>query len=339
MNNLLFGPKRSNLGAPAFVFFLVFALLVPVQILPEKTLLLFERLFSGGGWLQITIVSLYAAILMYNMQFRERRTKWRERSWLFFACFFYFQLILGISADSIFLLSGKLHLPIPAIIIAGPVFRFSSWFMIILFISTIIFTGPAWCSHLCYFGAFDSLSSHKSAKKQRTGTVVLGKKKRVVIKFSILLILTGTALVLRIMNGSSNLATLLAVLFGMIGIGVILIISRRSGSMQHCTLYCPIGTIVNYAKYISPFRFEINSNKCTACCSCISKCRYMALSVESVKMKKIENTCTYCGDCITSCNHNALQYRFLWLSPEGAERLWLILTVTIHAVFIAVARV
>jgi len=338
MNSLLFGLKLSNLRAPAFVFLLVFALLIPVQILPEKILLLFERLFSGGGWLQITIVSSYAAILMYNMQFRERRAKWRERSWLFFACFFYFQLILGISADSLFLLSGKLHIPIPAIIIAGPVFRFSSWFMIILFISTIIFTGPAWCSHLCYFGAFDSVSSHKSAKNERAGSIVLGKKKRVIIKFSILLILTATALVLRIMNGSNNLATLLAVLFGMIGIGIILTVSRKTGSMHHCTLYCPVGTIVNYAKYLSPFHFEINS-KCTACCSCISKCRYMALSVESVKMKKIENTCTYCGDCLTSCKHNALQYRFLRLSSEGAERLWLILTITIHAVFVAVARV
>ena len=338
MNSLLFGLKLSKLRAPAFVFLLVFALLIPVQILPEKILLLFERLFSGGGWLQITIVSSYAAILMYNMQFRERRAKWRERSWLFFACFFYFQLILGISADSLFLLSGKLHIPIPAIIIAGPVFRFSSWFMIILFISTIIFTGPAWCSHLCYFGAFDSVSSHKSAKNERPGSIVSGKKMRIITKFSILLILTGTALVLRIMNGSNNLATLLAVLFGMIGIGIILAVSRKTGSMHHCTLYCPVGTIVNYAKYVSPFRFEINS-KCTACFSCISKCRYMALSVESVKMKKIEDTCTYCGDCLTSCKHNALQYRFLRLSPEGAERLWLILTITIHAVFVAVARV
>jgi len=338
MNSLLFGLKLSKLRAPAFVFLLVFALLIPVQILPEKILLLFERLFSGGGWLQITIVSLYAAILMYNMQFRERRAKWRERSWLFFACFFYFQLILGISADSLFLLSGKLHIPIPAIIIAGPVFRFSSWFMIILFISTIIFTGPAWCSHLCYFGAFDSVSSHKSAKNERPDSIVSGKKMRIITKFSILLILTGTALVLRIMNGSNNLATLLAMLFGMIGIGIILAVSRKTGSMHHCTLYCPVGTIVNYAKYISPFRFEINS-KCTACCSCISKCRYMALSAESVKMNKIEDTCTYCGDCLTSCKHDALQYRFLRLSPEVAERLWLILTITIHAVFVAVARV
>ena len=326
-----------KLREPAIVFLLVFVLLIPVQIMPVKALMLFERLFNGGGWLQIAIVSFYAAILMYNMQFRERRAKWRERSWLFFACFFYFQLILGISADSLFLLSGKLHLPIPAIIIAGPIFRFSSWFMIILFFSTIILSGPAWCSHLCYFGGFDSISSHKRTNN-KIGPFSVGKKRKLITKFLVLLILISTALVLRIMNGANNIATLLAVLFGLIGIGIVLIASRKSGTMIHCTLYCPMGTIVNYAKYISPFRFEINSN-CTACNRCISNCKYMALSKESIKEGKIERTCTYCGDCLTSCKHNALQYRFLRLSPQAAERLWLILTITIHAVFIAVARV
>ena len=72
---------------------------------------------------------------------------------------FFGQLALGIFADPIFLMTGKLHLPIPAVILAGPLYRFEGLFMPILFISTLLLSGPAWCSQLCYFGAFDAWSA------------------------------------------------------------------------------------------------------------------------------------------------------------------------------------
>ena len=51
-------------------------------------------------------------------------------------------------------MTGKLHLPVPALIVAGPVYRGSVGFMLILFLCTILLVGPAWCSHLALHAAF-----------------------------------------------------------------------------------------------------------------------------------------------------------------------------------------
>jgi ferredoxin-type protein NapH len=46
----------------------------------------------------------------------------------------------------------------PMMILGGPIYRGQLSVMTILFLSTVILTGPAWCSQLCYFGAFDNLA-------------------------------------------------------------------------------------------------------------------------------------------------------------------------------------
>jgi len=276
------------------------------------------------------LISSYGAFLSFKMQFRESRAIWRIRSWTFFSFVFYFQMLLGIVADSIFLFSGKLHIPVPAILIAGPMYRFSSWFMIILFLSAILVAGPAWCSHLCYFGPMDAAASGNRKKKNTAPNHLL--------RISILLITVAVALVLRFISGSGNFAALLAILFGVIGLGVILFVSRKRGYMYHCTNLCPVGTVVSRLKYISPFRFRLTES-CTKCYACTKSCKYQALLPENIDNCKIGSTCTYCGDCLISCKHSALEYRFMNLTAENSERLWIIITVTLHSIFLAVARV
>ncbi len=321
--------NRSDIILPAIVITVVSTLLAIVQTVPDKPLLLAERLFRFGGWLQIAIVAAYAGFLSFHMQFREKREHYRVLSWLIFSIVFYSQLILGIGVDSLFLMTGKLHLPFPAIILAGPVYRFSSWYMIILFFSTVLLTGPAWCSHLCYFGAFDAVAARV---KKRRGEASFW------LKPVVLTLIVAIAFILRVLKGSGETATLLGILLGVIGLSIVIFISRRRGYMYHCTHFCPIGTIVNSIKKISPFRYRINDN-CTKCNRCIKSCSYFALSKEGLANGVIGRTCTYCGDCITSCRHDAFEYRFLGLSAVAAERLWIILTVSLHALFIAIARV
>ena len=321
--------SKSYRTLPVIVVAIVAAILAIVQIVPEKPLLLAERLFHYGGWVQITIISAYSGLLAYNMQFTQRRGDWRVYSWLLFTIVFYSQLILGITADSMFLLTGKLHLPIPAIIIAGPLYRFSSWFMIILFFSTVIMTGPAWCSHLCYFGAIEATAvkdkKRSGRPKRRVRVIMLGG-------------IISVALLLRILNAKDETAILLASIFIIAALLLIFLVSRVKGNMYHCTHFCPVGILVSNIKYISPFRFRINGN-CTKCNSCIASCRYFALDKEGIAVGKIYKNCTYCGDCIKACKHNAFEYRFLNLSPVHAEKLWIIITVSVHAIFLSIARI
>ena len=146
---------------------LVGGLLSIVQVMPKNPLLIGERLFPYGGWIQVILAMLYGGWLCYKMQDRQERPKWRKRAWLLFSIVFFGQLALGIFADPIFLMTGKLHLPIPAVILAGPLYRFDGLFMPILFISTLLLSGPAWCSQLCYFGAFDAWSARGKLERKR----------------------------------------------------------------------------------------------------------------------------------------------------------------------------
>lgn len=325
--------KRDKVITACATFVLTALLLTVVQVKPVQPLLILERIFQYGGWVQVVLFSVYAGFIGYKMTERKSRPVWRGRIWMLFSFVFFIQLIMGLLIDSIFLMTGKLHFPIPGLILAGPVYRFEIGFMPILLISTIILSGPAWCSQLCYFGAFDHFASNQS--KRKAGSTLLYNHR---LRYAILILIISSAFILKLLHIGEPFVSILAVLFGLTGIGFMLFFSRKNGIMAHCASYCPIGTVVSLTKKISPFRFRLN-NDCTKCMRCITHCKYDALNITTLRDGKIGNNCTYCGDCLTGCKHHALEYRFLNLSPSVAERLWIIITVTLQACFMAIARI
>jgi polyferredoxin len=298
----------------------------------ENPLILAERFFAGGGWITILILGLYAGFLTGKMKDPKQSAIWRKRSWLLFSFFFFIQLALGLLGFEKFLMTGKLHFPIPALIAAGPAYRMEIGFMPILFISTIILSGPAWCSQLCYFGAFDlwASSGGKPGKRPIRNLWAL--------KYTFLFLVIAAAILLRLTGASNLLASILALTFGLIGIAIILVITPKMNKMFHCVAYCPIGTIVSYGKYINPFRMYIDSS-CVDCMACIPSCRYDALNIQDIKNRKPGKTCTYCGDCIASCKPSSIRYSLFGLHPDTARITWIIVTVSIHSVFMGLARI
>jgi polyferredoxin len=133
-------------------------------------------------------------------------------------------------------------------------------------------------------------------------------------------------------------ATIVAASFGIVGVLVMILISARQKKMVHCALYCPIGTLVNIMKPVNPFRLYIDDN-CNLCMKCTSFCKYDALNPANVKNKKPNYSCTLCGDCLSACRDNSIKYRFYGLKPQNARLLYLFLTISIHAVFLALARI
>ncbi len=326
------GNPGKLLRLPVLVFLLIASLLSFVQVKAENPILLLERFVKGGGWFEVIIIGLYGGLVAYKMQDPKQVQAWRKYTWIAFSVLFFSQLVLGLSGFDKFLMTGKLHLPVPAMILAGPIYRGHASVMSILFVSTVILSGPAWCSHLCYFGAIDGLASG--------GKTIRGPiKYKWALKSTVILLVVLGAIMLRIFKLPVLSATIIAGGIGITGLGIILLVSRRKGKMVHCATYCPIGTIVNLTRFVNPFRMYIDDASCTDCMACTPTCTYDALNKKHIMNRKPGLTCTLCGDCISSCHAGSIHYKFLRLSPVASRNLYLFISIALHASTMALARI
>ncbi len=313
------------------VFLSTAILLSFIQLKVENPLLILERFLTGGGWIEIVFISFYGGIVAWFMYDASKSAKWRQTTWIIFSIIFFSQLILGLFASEKFLMTGKLHLPIPMMMISGPIYRGQFSMMAILFLSTILLSGPAWCSHFCYFGALDGWSAGHSKKRKTLGKIWH-------LKLPMLVIIVATAILLRAFKVAAFPSTLIAIAFGLIGLFIMFFYSAHRGKMAHCLVWCPIGTLVSGLKFVSPFRLKI-ADSCTSCMKCTSYCKYDALKKEDILQRKPGLTCTLCGDCVTSCHAGSLQYKFLKLSPAASRNLYLGITITLHAMTMVLAKI
>jgi hypothetical protein len=147
--------EHDATAAGLSAFFLASALLIPVQVFVDLEGILLERFLVAGGWWEAFVLAFYAGWLADKLREPRMIKKLRPRVWLIFSGIFFTQLLLGLMGFEKFLMTGKLHLPVPALIAAGPIFRGGGLFMAILFSASVLLVGPAWCSWLCYIGAWD----------------------------------------------------------------------------------------------------------------------------------------------------------------------------------------
>ncbi|MFC2167736.1 4Fe-4S binding protein [Acidobacteriota bacterium] len=313
-------------------FILTASLLSFIQLRVERPMLLVERFAPGWGWVEIFALSLYAGFIAGKMLQPTSSPRWRFYIWILFSSVFFTQLGLGLFGVDGFLMTGTLHLPVPAMIVAGPLFRAERFFMPILFASTVFLVGPAWCSYLCYIGAWDAAASLHTKKPLKM------PRWRQPVRLGILLAVVLVSLLLRWIGVSTLVSVGCGLIFGILGIGIMIFWSRKSGAMTHCITYCPIGLLANWFGRLSPFRIRITP-QCNACGACRLVCRYDALKEENIQRRIPGNTCTLCGDCIKSCKDRWIGYRFFRLSPGRARQLFIVLIVSLHAVFLGVARI
>lgn len=305
-------------------------LLVPVQTV--RPMLLAERFVPGAGWVEAALLVLYAAWLAWAMGDPRRQPKLRRRVWGLFSAVFFAQLVLGLAGIDEMLMTGKLHLPVPAMIVAGPVYRGELTFMVILLATTLVLVGPGWCSHLCYLGAWDDAISRRRRKPAQL------PRWRRYVQPAMLLAVVLAALGLRLAGASSLVATLAGLGLGAAGVAVMLAWSRRTGAMTHCLAFCPIGWIATVAGRISPFRVTFDDT-CDSCGGCTSACRYDALNPEDIERRKPALSCTLCGDCVGRCPRGSLRYRWLGLNARVSRGLFLAVVVALHTVTLGVARI
>ena len=325
------GSTRVSLGAAL----LALVLLVPVQLVVDPPGLLLERFLPTFGWFELAALALYAGWLAELMIQPALSPVWRRRVWRLFSAVFFGQLIIGLLGVDSFLMTGKLHLPVPALIVGGPLYRGAGFFMPILFTATLVLVGPAWCSHLCYIGAWDDVAARGfKAKAPRPGQLPRWHRR---LQAAILAGTVATALGLRFAGAPWQAAVAVAAVFGIGGVAVMVLWSRRLKAMTHCTSYCPIGILSTTLGRLNPFRVRI-AQGCDGCGACSAACRYGALRAEHIAALKPGPSCTLCGDCVTRCRSDRLGYRLFKLDPLRARAVFITLVVALHAGFLGVAR-
>jgi NAD-dependent dihydropyrimidine dehydrogenase PreA subunit len=328
----IFGPLSGPAWVRTATMLLIGTTLVLVQEKASIPLLLGERFAPGSGPFWIWTFAVYGGLVAGWLLGRSQATV-RGRIWTLFSAVFFGQLLLGLAGWSIFLMTGKLHLPVPALILAGPLFRGDGFFMPILLGVSLLLVGPAWCSHLCYIGAWDDRLARLKAGRPRPLPAWAPRLRAALLAGTIL-----TPLILRALGVFWIPALLLAALFGLVGVALMVLWSARSGTMTHCTVWCPIGLVNNLLGRILPWRVRI-SDDCTGCGLCAKACRYNALTKADLDRKKTGLSCSLCGDCLSRCPHGHLAYSFPGLSITVSRQLFVTLVASLHGVFLAVARI
>jgi ferredoxin len=324
--------KPSKWTAAAATFGLTVGILTLARWKAPFPILLADRFYPGSGWIEILVLAFYGALLVSKLVDQRHTAGIRLGIWLAFSVLFFTQFVLGISGVERLLMTGRLHVPVPAAVIAGPIYRGERFFMPILFVSTILLVGPAWCSHLCYIGAWDGLAS---TAQRRSGKLSRQWKW---LRFALFVATPIAAIILRGFGVGGISAGLVAVGFGVLGLVIMAGLSTRSGIMVHCTLICPLGVASNLLGKVSPFRIRIGQ-ACNDCGRCVGSCRYNALSLERIRRRRPAYTCSLCGDCLASCEHGALHYSWFRASPNTSRLLFFVLVVSLHAVFLGIARI
>ena len=328
----IFGPVRPRDAAATATAILVAAILFLAREKTPFPLLLGERFLPGSGPFWIALFALYGSLVAGWMQDGATAII-RGRIWTLFSAVFFGQLLLGLSGWEQFLMTGKLHLPVPALILSGPIYRGEGFFMPILLAVSLLLVGPAWCSHLCYIGAWDDRLARLHQGRPRPLPVWAPR-----LRTALLAAAVTAPLALRALGVGWTWALGMAAVFGLAGVGVMALASRRSGTMVHCTVWCPIGLLNNLAGRILPWRVTIDSS-CTRCGLCARACRYNALTPSDLDLGRPGLSCSLCGDCLPRCPHGHLGYSFPGLNRDRARLVFITLVTSLHAVFLAVARI
>ncbi len=318
------------------VALIVAALLFAARAMTQFDILLFDRFLPGLGFVQVAGAAALGFWLTGKFLDPVTAPKWRRRTWLWISAAFFGQLLLGLTVSPVFLMTGGLHFPVPMVIEGGVVYRGGLSFMPILFLSTILLSGPAWCSQLCYMGGCDLYRSRAGKNSKAFSMPVKG---RWYFRIGSVVLVAFVALLLRFLGAPGWLAVTLVALWGVAGWLIVAFVSPRRRQMIHCNLFCPMGAIVSLLKWVNPVRLRFNQNHCTRCMRCVRVCPYAAITASDLDKGRPALNCTMCGDCHSACSHGAVEYRFLGLGPSKARTAYVVVVLALYVTFLMLARI
>ena len=345
---------RTQLAA----LFLCLGLLLPVWIMKPQLLLL-ERFFPQWGSLQLALAGMWAALAAGWLS-GKKSPQVRMRLWRVFSMVFFAQLVLGLLLESRFLLTGQLHLPVPGLIAAAPLYRGGGWFMLGLFTFSTLLAGAAWCSHLCYLGVWDATAAkacavgpHGLARMANTIDTTAtaahppsqqGIPRRApswlpYLRLGMLGLTLGIPLLLRLDGAPVEAALTCGLLLGLLALPASLLVSRKAGYAAYCRGLCPLGLLAKWLGRLAPWRVR-RTGSCRCCMACVRICRQDAMG-DPAATSAPNADCNLCRDCVAVCPQKALSVTFygLAVSQVWAGPAFVAVLAALHAAFLAMARI
>ena len=308
------------------------ALLLPVWFMNPQLLVL-ERFIPQGGLAQVMLAALWAVLAAGWLADRHQAPRARMRLWRLFSLVFFGQLVLGLAVESRFLLTGSLHLPVPGLIAAGPIYRGGGWFMLGLFGISTLLVGAAWCSQLCYFGAWDATAAQKSKNRPAPPWLPC-------LRLGVLALTVITALTLRLAGAPTVAALSCGLLLGLLLLPCALLVSRGRGYASYCLGLCPLGLLGRWLGRISPWRIR-RIGPCSGCHACIRVCRQGAMTEKTLESGAPSTACHLCRDCAHVCPKQSLAVTWFGRpsSAAWAGSVFTALLAGLHAAFLFMARI
>lgn len=90
--------------------------------------------------------------------------------------------------------------------------------------------------------------------------------------------------------------------------GLVVVLPVMSKKRTQCSYLCPLGAVSTLSNKVTPFKLNINKEKCTECFKCVEVCPLFAVTRQDIKDGKISVFCSKCGKCIDACTKNAIEY-------------------------------
>lgn len=322
------GRDKASMQAAAFLLAAV-PLFAMARFAPH--LLLLDRLLPGFGMVQGLLAGFWAAFVCSRLAERKAATRARLRAWRLFSLVFFAQFALSAAGWSLFAMTGKLHVPVPGVIVAGMLYRGTAGFMPFLFGASVLLVGAAWCSHLCYFGSWDAWAATAERPARHPGPL----RWRVLS----LLVACAAALLFSFGNVPPATAAICGAALGLVMVPAALFVSRKKGWAAYCTLVCPLGLLACLLGRLSFWRVR-TTPRCTSCGACTRVCRYGAFDAARLAAGGPGLSCTLCRDCLNVCPHGGLSLRWLGMGAGGgAEKGFVALVSAMHALFLFSAMV
>ena len=324
--------RESSAGAQLAALGLTTGILAAAWALAPGLFVL-ERFAPGWGLAQVFLPGLWAAWVAGRLSDRHTAVAARLWTWRLFSLVFFGQLLLGLTLDGRFLLSGNLHLPVPGVILAAPLYRGGGYFMLILFGVAVLLAGAAWCSQLCYFGVWDAGTAARG--RVRPVPAWLPRLRLVVLALTLL-----APVLLRLAGAPLGVALACGLLLGLLLPCCAGLFSRKLGFGTYCLGVCPLGLVASGLGRLSPWRVR-RTGACNRCGACARACRYGAMTPERLDQETPGSACTLCRDCLAACRRDALSLGLYGTKRHGpaVENSFIALLASLHAVFLALARV